>query len=115
MPPSGTSLVEKLLEQFGMLLSKKRDKHQEAVLVQDLNLWLMYQSSSAWDNPEPIQQFLSNPDFRELAPDYIAFILRTPCATSLIGLLRYIRYRTPASLDIPWGWRDPRSTFTLPV
>jgi hypothetical protein len=29
--------------------------------------------------------------------------------------LNYLRYRHLAPLSRPWGWKDPRNTFTLPV
>ena len=32
-----------------------------------------------------------------------------------MGLSKYLSLRTPARLDIPWGWKDPRNTYTLPI
>ncbi|WP_287130438.1 sulfotransferase [Candidatus Cyanaurora vandensis] len=34
---------------------------------------------------------------------------------SYLGWRQYLHYRSPYRLDIPWGWKDPRNTFTLPL
>ncbi len=31
-----------------------------------------------------------------------------------MGIDNFLRYGSIGNLDIPWGWKDPRNTFTLP-
>jgi hypothetical protein len=30
-------------------------------------------------------------------------------------MLKYLRYRSLFNVRCPWGWKDPRNTFTLPI
>jgi len=58
---------------------------------------------------------LGDQGVRQLAVDLIKHTMRSPRAISYLGLKRYLRYGSPANLDIAWGWKDPRNTFTLPI
>lgn len=115
MHRSGTSMISRILEELGLFMGKKKDKNHEAWFFKKLNDWLLTQSGGAWDHPEPIQRLLSNTEVRELVVDYIDYIMRTPHIVSYLGWANYLRYRDLAKLDIPWGWKDPRNTFTLPI
>ena len=50
-----------------------------------------------------------------LVLDYIRFRMRTPHAVSFLGLAAYLRYRSITNMQQPWGWKDPRNTYTLPI
>ncbi|KKQ26870.1 MAG: Sulfotransferase domain superfamily protein [Candidatus Magasanikbacteria bacterium GW2011_GWC2_37_14] len=115
MHRSGTSMVIKMLEKLGLFVGKQKDLNHEALFFQKINDWIMHQCGTRWDNPTLIRYLLNNDDIRKLSKDYISFIMKTPHAISYLGLKGYIRYRTPANLPIPWGWKDPRNTFTLPI
>jgi hypothetical protein len=32
-----------------------------------------------------------------------------------LGIKKFIKYRDIRNLDMPWGWKDPRNTFTIDV
>ena len=51
---------------------------------------------------------------KELALDYLRQRLGSPPAIEFLGPMRYLRVRTLQALDEPWGWKDPRTTVTLP-
>jgi hypothetical protein len=67
------------------------------------------------ENPGSIKYLLRNQEARALFTDFISFIMKTPRAISFLGLIKYLHYRTPVNLDRPWGWKDPRNTYTLPL
>src|SRR5262249_51761949 len=50
-----------------------------------------------------------------LVLDYIRFRMRTPHAISFLCLAAYLRYRSITNMKQPWGWKDPRNTYTLPI
>jgi len=52
---------------------------------------------------------------RGAALDYLRLSLASPRSVSFLGPGRYLRARSPVELDEPWGFKDPRSTFTLPL
>jgi hypothetical protein len=41
--------------------------------------------------------------------------MRTPQAIQFWGIAGYLRYSSIQNLRKPWGWKDPRNTFTLPI
>ena len=115
MHRSGTSLVTRMLETMGLFVGRKKEINNEALLFQELNIWILRQSRGAWDYPQPVKQLLKNAEIRVLVEDYLNFVLNSPRVISFLGWRKYLRYRSPFQLDIPWGWKDPRNTFTLPL
>ena len=116
MHRSGTSMVTRMLESLGLFVGAKKDSNCEAKFFQRINRWLLDQTGSSWDNPQPIHYLLNNREVRAKTSDYIArFLLKSPRAVSFLGWRNYLRHRDVRKLDAPWGWKDPRNTFTLPL
>lgn len=114
MSRSGTSMLTRMLDDLGLFVGSRVTDNHEAVFFRDLNDWLLTQCSGGLENPGAIKYLLGDDEARALYGDFIKFSMKTPHAVSFLGLSKYFRYGTPARLDIPWGWKDPRNTFTLP-
>lgn len=105
-----------MLESLGLFLGANKDENHEAKLFQRINDWLLHQSGAAWDNPAPIRYLLENAAIREVTTAYISqTLLRSPRAKAFLGWRNLLRFRRFESLHAPWGWKDPRNTFTLPL
>lgn len=115
MHRSGTSMVARILEELGLFWGRTKEKNHEARLFRLLNDWLLRYSGSTWDYPEPTQNLLDNAYARALAVDYIRHLMESSLSISYLGWSGYLRYHTPANLDLAWGWKDPRNTYTLPL
>ncbi len=115
MSRSGTNILTRLLEDLGLFVGRKKDRNHEALFFNQLNIWLLGLCSGGLENPAPIRYLLEDKEVRALVEDFIRYFMKTPRAVSFLGLRKYLRYRTPANLDIPWGWKDPRNTYTLPI
>jgi hypothetical protein len=115
MHRSGTSMVARILEELGLFVGEKKDRYYEALFFLRLNNWLLRQSGGAWDHPEPIKFLLRSEEVRRLCTDYIRNLMRTPRITNYMGWRRYLQHRSPERMGIPWGWKDPRNTYTLPL
>lgn len=115
MHRSGTSMITRMLEEMGLFWGKKKQEDYEAIFFRKLNDWFFSQSGSAWDNPASIQYLLTNPEVRVLVSDYVRNLLKSPLSTSFMGWSKYVRYGTLEKMDIPWGWKDPRNSYTLPI
>lgn len=113
MSRSGTSMLTRMLDDLGLFVGSRLTDNHEAIFFRDLNDWLLTQCSGGLENPGMIKYLLGDADARALYGDFIKFSMKTPRALSFLGLGKYFRYGTPARLDIPWGWKDPRNTFTL--
>lgn len=116
MGRSGTTILTKLLAELGLFVGNKVATGTcEAQFFQDINKWLIGSCGGSLYNPDPIRWCLEDEELKGIFADFVQFVLRTPKTVSFLGLRRFFQYRTPANLDIPWGFKDPRSTFTLPI
>ncbi|MDA7666577.1 sulfotransferase [bacterium] len=115
MHRSGTTMITSLLEKLGLFLGKEVEINHEARFFLSLNRWLLRQSAATWDHPEGIVDLLNNAEIRTLAVNYLGAMLGKPCVINYLGWQKFIRYGGAANLDVPWGWKDPRNTYTLPV
>lgn len=115
MHRSGTSMLTRLLEELGLFVGWRKQADHEARFFLALNQWLLAQCSGAWDRPEVIRDLESHAEARRLARDYLAVSLRSARALSYLGPARWLHHRDVAALQEPWGWKDPRTTFTLPL
>ena len=116
MHRGGTSMLAELLESLGVFVGHKlQPGHHEAVFFIDLNDWVLEQNGGGWDNPQAIRYLLDDPETRRVAVDYLELSMRSPRAMSFLGPKRYARLRDVRRIDEPWGWKDPRSTYTLPL
>lgn len=112
---SGTSILTMLLQKLGLFVGWKTDNHYESLFFQRLNRWLLAIAGGNIENPFPIKHLFENTKARNLIADYLTAYLKTPRCLEYLGWTRYLRYRTVFNLNIPWGWKDPRNTFTLPL
>jgi len=114
MSRSGTSMLTRMLDDLGLFVGNKLTHNHEALFFREINDWLLTQSSGGLENPGTIKYLLQDKEARELYGEFISFAMKTPRVISFLGFTKYLSYKTPKSLDIPWGWKDPRNTFTLP-
>jgi hypothetical protein len=115
MHRSGTSLVTQMLEELGLFVGARKDENYEARFFVQFNRWIIRQSGGAWDHPESVRWLLADTELRPLVVEYLQRMLDSPRAMLFLGLARYARYRGLCGLSEPWGWKDPRTTWTLPI
>ena len=111
MHRSGTTMLSKILEQFGIFMGWRKDPNNESFFFLRFNEWILYQANASWDNPynyivadESFKQFIS-----QLAYRYIGSIRRF----EYLGFNKFIKYKNLKNLDFAWGWKDPRNSITL--
>lgn len=116
MHRSGTSMMTRILTHQGIFLGHKRQGDDEALHFLNLNIWMMGLAGVDWDHPLPAAELMS----RSEDVDHIARIVRTrlkaPYTFSYLGS-RFIKTRGRIDTQLPfdWGFKDPRSSITLPV
>jgi hypothetical protein len=116
MHRSGTTMICRLLEDLGLMTGKRKDENFEARFFHNINLWLFSQAGARWDDPKRFADLVRNGEARALAVDYVrTYLLRSPRSASFLGLQGYVKYRSVLSVDVPWGWKSPLNTFTLPI
>ena len=115
MHRSGTTMLTRMLESLGLYVGWKKTGTHEAVFFQRLNKWVLSQCGASAESPGAAICPLRDRGVRKLLVDLINYSMYSPRVISYLGVKRYLRYHSPVNLDVPWGWKDPRSTFTLPI
>lgn len=115
MHRSGTSLLSRALQRAGLFMGVGRTPNAEAAFTKALNTWLFHQASATWDRPEAMDELLADDKLRPWLLDYMGGITRGPASMRFLGPGRWLRYRSLHRVREPWGWKDPRNTYTLPL
>jgi hypothetical protein len=114
MHRSGTSMLGRLLEDIGLFAGTRKDENNEALFFQEINTWLLGQSGARWDVPAACSYLWKHEKGLPWIESYIQNLLDSPRSIRFLGLRRYVGGGMK-SLNAPWGWKDPRNTFTLPM
>ncbi|WP_435103122.1 sulfotransferase [Arhodomonas sp. AD133] len=115
MHRSGTSLVTRMLHDLGLFTGWRKDINHEPWYFLRLNDWLLHQCGGAWDNAEPFRHLRDSAMARRVTLGYLRFMLRAPRRVLYLGPREFLRHGDVSALQRPWGWKDPRNTYTLPL
>ena len=113
MHRSGTSVLTRLLENFGVFVGAETSVDWESPFFNRLNEWIFRCGNATWDNPRNLT-FMDEMFVQHTAP-VLRRHLKGPGRRAYLGLRRYFSYPDIAELDFPWGWKDPRNTFTVGI
>lgn len=116
MARSGTSLIAGLLQRLGLFLGQRKfGADEEAALFYRLNQILLRRIHGEFDNPAPMRYFLRNNSAVEMTVKCLAADVASCRIIGYLGLKQFLKYRSLARYDKPWGWKDPLNVFTLPL
>ncbi len=115
MHRAGTSMLTRLLRDAGLYAGRRLTRNAESPFMNSLNYWLFEQASASWDVPWGVDALLGHDAVRPAVRDYLDGVCRGPAAARYLGAWRWLRTRALARQPWPWGWKDPRTTFTLPL
>ena len=111
---SGTTLTIQLLGDLGLWLGPNLDPNGEAVYFLRRNEGLLRAAGGAWDRPLPFLDWAAVPGRVEAVAAALAAELPTRRRIELTGRAWWGGAR-PLPRTRPWGFKDPRLVFTLPV
>jgi hypothetical protein len=112
---SGTVFVAKILERLGICMGLRQDPNAEAFHFIRLNTALMSMAGASLSDPEPLREKLEDERFRGRARAFAARRVRPPFGVTYLGWRTLTGRRSIVRQAEPWGWKDPRNTFTLPL
>ena len=113
MHRSGTSLVSRALDSLGLFTGDVKEHNNEAVLFLTLTQWIFEQLNATWDNPANMR--FVNDELAGYMLSVIGNILNGPSAVSYTGNEPAHRQILTAGNRLPWGWKDPRNTYTAEI
>lgn len=115
MHRSGTTMITKMLRDMGLFIGNDLEPNAESWFFINHNDWLLRQSGAAWHNPQAVKWLLQNDRVLTLAQEYIRSRMNGLPIHRYLGWRRFLAAQRPLKkMEGPWGWKDPRTTFTLP-
>jgi hypothetical protein len=115
MHRSGTAMVARLLDHLGLFQGNELQEDHESVWFLEINDVLLERVNAAWDNPGPVKALLANPAAFELTARCLAADLSSKLSRKFLGMRRALEFGSLPKYNRPWGWKDPRTIFTLPL
>ena len=110
MHRSGTTMITKMLEQLGLFVGHEKDDNCESLFFFNLNHWMFKVGISKVDYPQ--NMLLMNPNCKAELVNAVDFHLGHGKKQSYLGGVKMADIR---DIDIPWGWKEPRNTYTLDI
>ena len=115
MHRSGTSMITKMLRDLGLFVGWDFSDEYEALFFLNRNEKILNACGGGWNNPTVINNLLNHTELRKKAVNLLYNDLNSIYLVYFLGPKLFIKYRSVFNLDIPWGWKDPRNTFLLPI
>ena len=120
MHRSGTSMITSFLKKMGLFVGEDvfDDVHNESKYFLQVNDELLKRVNASWDSVDNFHYFLRSNELVEMALSRMNYDLQN---TKRIGLKSvkiqdYLGHRSSlASINTPWGWKDPRTVVTAPL
>lgn len=110
MHRSGTSLICRLLESAGLFVGHEKEQNHEALFFLTLNQWIFEQLGAGWDSTYNMR--FINDELAGYLQTVIGNVIGSPSAAAYTGPDPRYQSLFAADNTIPWGWKDPRNTFT---
>lgn len=111
MHRSGTTLVTRMLMELGVFMGARRDRYEESAFHRHVNKQLMLAAGATWASPDALVTAAAGDEYRRWAARMIRQWLDSAAYRSL-----YVGWwRTGSAIPTPHGFKDPRTTFTLPL
>ena len=109
MHRSGTTMLVQLLADLGFFAGDHLDPNAETWYLLRRNEWILRRAGGAWDQPQAATRFLRQPVIQE----QLIKLLRTDVEQRLSEFVS--GGLSSRMLEGPWGGKDPRLSFTLPI
>lgn len=115
MHRSGTSFLSGMLEAAGVWIGDDNGELNESKFFLGLNEDMLAQAGGSWEYPQPIKHLLNDQSLRVLKVDYLRKLMQSKAIKEFLGSRQYRKEKNLYAMSSPWGWKDPRNTYTLPI
>jgi hypothetical protein len=108
-------MVSQLLDQLGLFVGRELQDDHESTYFLSINETIFARVGASWDNPLPMRYFLASPDAVQMTAGAVAADLSSRRIGTFFSSRGIFSRQSLKNFDRPWGWKDPRTIFTLPV
>jgi len=113
MHRSGTSMVTNILHKLGLTIGEKLDSNHESIFFQRINIWMMSLLASSWDSPKNFNRI--DLEVKKNIMIQLDELLNSRTNSLYFGWSSIIKKGSFSKISRPWGWKDPRNTFTSSI
>ncbi len=110
MHRSGTTLISKLLENLGLFVGDKKEINNEALFFWEINNWLFELHTATAEKPYNMRY--TNPSCKKIIEESLEYFVQSNKRKQYLGNYSS-KYKSIKDIDFPFGWKDPKNTFTL--
>ncbi|MCP4902533.1 MAG: sulfotransferase [bacterium] len=113
---SGTSLVASLLARAGVFMGADQHRvHSESEWFLGHDKWVFHIAHARWDVPLPVRWLLEDDTLNTAVEEGLRQRVQAFSRRAFLGWRGFISQRSLWNMNRPWGFKDPRATFTLPM
>lgn len=110
MHRSGTTMITKMLENLGLFVGHQKEINHEALFFWHINNWIFDITTSRADLPHNFRYL--NPRTKEILVHDLNYFVQSRKKKTFLGK-KHNHYKSIKDLDFPWGWKDPKNSFTI--
>lgn len=113
MHRSGTTMVSKMIEELGVFLGARKFANNEATFFQKLNSWALLQHDCTVVNVKSFDD--KSKELNSFISEAMRYKLSDTHFIEYLGLSNFLKYKLKKEMPTVWGWKDPKSSITLPI
>src|SRR5437588_3783735 len=115
MHRSGTSLLTEVLQAMGLHVGWFLQEDFECPFFLERNEKIMNICGGSWEQPQAVESLLKHLTMRSQMKALLLRDLESPAFLSYLGPHHWRCRGNLNQLRFPWGWKDPRNTYLLPL
>ncbi len=115
MHRSGTSLLSRILEKMNVFMGHDLEENHESKFFIKTNNKLLYKSGATSKNPNNLKIHLDDRNNFNLSLKMVKKRLSSSKSYIYLGKDLFNQYKSIFNLEIPWGWKDPRNTYSISI
>lgn len=110
MHRSGTTMITKMLENLGLFVGAEKEINHESIFFWEINNWIFDLHTSTAEKPHNMRH--RNASCDKVVRESLDYFLQSGRRKKYLGNLSS-RYKNIKDIDFPFGWKDPKNTFTI--
>ncbi len=110
MHRSGTTMITKILENLGLFVGTEKEINHEALFFWEINNWIFDLHTATPEKPYNLRY--KNPACEKVIIESLEYFVQSNKRKQYLGNLS-TTYPNIKEIDIPYGWKDPKNTFTI--
>lgn len=110
MHRSGTTMITKLLENLGLFVGAEKEMNNEALFFWNINNWIFDLHTATPEKPYNLRY--KNPACEKVIIESLEFFIQSSKRKQYLGNFAS-NYHSIKDVDFPFGWKDPKNTFTI--